>query len=59
VQFKLNTTEDRKVEGMTVFNANQVDTKKQPMFFGSPLGVQRYDSYKYPEIGRASCRERV
>ena len=33
---------------MTVFNSNQVDTKKQPMFFGAPLGVQRYDSYKYP-----------
>jgi ribonucleotide reductase beta subunit family protein with ferritin-like domain len=35
-------------EGMTVFNRNKVDTKKQPMFFGAPLGVQRYDSYKYP-----------
>jgi len=33
---------------MTVFNAEEVDTKKQPMFFGKPLGVQRYDSYKYP-----------
>ena len=33
---------------MTVFNRNKVDTKKQPMFFGAPLGVQRYDSYKYP-----------
>ena len=33
---------------MTVFNDSQVDTKKQPMFFGQPLGVQRYDSYKYP-----------
>jgi ribonucleotide reductase beta subunit family protein with ferritin-like domain len=37
-----------KIEGMTVFNTNQVDTKKQPMFFGAPLGVQRYDEYKYP-----------
>ena len=37
-----------KVQGMTVFNPNKVDTKKQPMFFGQPLGVQRYDSYKYP-----------
>jgi len=36
------------VKGMTVFNTNPVDTKKQPMFFGQPLGVQRYDSYKYP-----------
>ena len=36
------------MEGMTVFNAEKVDTKKQPMFFGRPLGVQRYDLYKYP-----------
>jgi len=36
------------VDGMTVFNKNKVDTKKQPMFFGAPLGIQRYDSYKYP-----------
>ena len=33
---------------MTVFNKEHVDTKTQPMFFGAPLGVQRYDSYKYP-----------
>ena len=33
---------------MTVFNKNKVDSKKQPMFFGQPLGVQRYDEYKYP-----------
>ena len=37
-----------KIDKMTVFNTNEVDTKKQPMFFGAPLGVQRYDSYKYP-----------
>jgi ribonucleotide reductase beta subunit family protein with ferritin-like domain len=36
------------IKGMTVFNSNHVDTKKQPMFFGKPLGIQRYDSYKYP-----------
>ena len=36
------------VKGMTVFNDAKVDTKTQPMFFGAPLGVQRYDSYKYP-----------
>ena len=36
------------LKGMTVFNTEEVDTKKQPMFFGKPLGVQRYDSYKYP-----------
>ena len=33
------------IKGMTVFNTEPVDTKKQPMFFGAPLGVQRYDSY--------------
>ena len=37
---------------MTVFNTNKVNTKKQPMFFGQPLGVQRYDSYKYPVFDR-------
>ena len=37
---------------MTVFNKNKVDAKKQPMFFGAPLGVQRYDSYKYPVFER-------
>ena len=36
------------VKGMTVFNTDEVDTKKQPMFFGAPLGIQRYDEYKYP-----------
>ena len=36
------------IRGMTVFNTEEVNTKKQPMFFGKPLGVQRYDSYKYP-----------
>ena len=35
---------------MTVFNTADVNTKKQPMFFGSPLGVQRYDNFKYPSF---------
>ena len=38
------------VKGMTVFNTEDVDTKKQPMFFGKPLGVQRYDNFKYPQF---------
>jgi len=38
----------KKPQGMTVFNESKVDRKKQFMFFGAPLGVQRYDSYKYP-----------
>ena len=48
VKFKLNETSNTKIEGMTVFNSTHVDTKKQPMFFGAPLGIQRYDTYKYP-----------
>jgi ribonucleoside-diphosphate reductase beta chain len=48
VQFRLDAKEKKTVEGMTVFNTSPVDTKKQPMFFGAPLGIQRYDSYKYP-----------
>ena len=53
MQFKL-TDEKKKtsVEAMTVFNTDAVDIKKQPMFFGAPLGVQRYDSYKYPVFDR-------
>lgn len=46
-KFKL-TENSPTVEGMTVFNTKHVDIKKQPMFFGAPLGIQRYDSYKYP-----------
>ena len=38
------------LKGMTVFNTNEVNTKKQPMFFGQPLGVQRYDNFKYPHF---------
>ena len=38
------------VKGMTVFNTQDVDTKKQPMFLGAPLGVQRYDNFKYPQF---------
>ncbi len=45
-KFRVNSEES--VQGMTVFNTSSVDFKKQPMFFGNPLGVQRYDSYKYP-----------
>ena len=36
------------IKGMTVFNTEEVNTKKQPMFFGKPLGVQRYDNFRYP-----------
>tara|TARA_Y100000817_G_scaffold224907_1_gene177868 strand:+ start:1631 stop:2779 length:1149 start_codon:yes stop_codon:yes gene_type:complete len=46
-----------KVEGMTVFNTEQVNTKKQPMFFGKPLGIQRYDSYKYPVFDKLTTQQ--
>ena len=36
------------VDGMTVFNSEPIDTKEQPMFFGRPLGIQQYTSFKYP-----------
>jgi ribonucleoside-diphosphate reductase beta chain len=48
VKFRTIAETNKTMDGMTVFNTNQVDSKKQPMFFGQPLGVQRYDSYKYP-----------
>ena len=59
VQFKVSSVEDKKTEvkGMTVFNTEQVDTKKQPMFFGKPLGVQRYDSYKYPVFDKLTTQQ--
>ena len=59
VQFKVSSVEDvkAKVDGMTVFNTEQVNTKKQPMFFGKPLGVQRYDSYKYPVFDKLTTQQ--
>ena len=38
--------------GVTVFNQKKTDTTKQPMFFGAPLGMQRYDEYRYPDFDR-------
>ena len=40
------------IKGMTVFNSTNVDTTKEKMFFGQPLGVQRYDVHKYPAFYR-------
>ena len=45
------------VRGMTVFNTEDVDTKKQPMFLGKPLGVQRYDAYKYPVFDKLTTQQ--
>ncbi len=57
VQFKLTEKMETQIKGMTVFNTEQVDTKKQPMFFGQPLGIQRYDSYKYPVFDRLTTQQ--
>lgn len=58
MQFKiLNQEEQTQVKGMTVFNTDQVNTKKQPMFFGKPLGIQRYDSYKYPIFDKLTTQQ--
>ena len=59
VQFRVSSEfkDVNKVKGMTVFNTEQVNTKKQPMFFGKPLGVQRYDSYKYPIFDKLTTQQ--
>ena len=57
VRFKTNREESPVVDSMTVFNAEEVDTKKQPMFFGKPLGIQRYDSYKYPIFDKLTTQQ--
>ena len=57
VRFKTNKEERPKVDSMTVFNSEAVDTKKQPMFFGKPLGIQRYDSYKYPIFDKLTTQQ--
>jgi ribonucleoside-diphosphate reductase beta chain len=48
MKFRTTSENQKNMTGMTVFNTSKVDTKKQPMFFGNPLGIQRYDQYKYP-----------
>jgi len=57
VKFRTTAESNRMVNGMTVFNTKEVDAKKQPMFFGQPLGVQRYDSYKYPVFDKLTQQQ--
>ena len=61
VQFKVpffdDSNKNTSVEGMTVFNSDSYDVKKQPMFFGRPLGIQRYDSYKYPVFDKLTNQQ--
>mgnify|MGYP003111084170 FL=1 len=43
---------------MTVLNTStDVNAKKQPMFFGAPLGIQRYDQYKYPVFDKLTQQQ--
>ena len=42
---------------MTVFNTAKVDNTKQKMFFGPPLGVQRYDKFKYPVFDKLTQQQ--
>ena len=61
VQFKVSPVNGKdvmnEVKGMTVFNTEVHDVKKQPMFFGKPLGVQRYDCYKYPVFEKLTTQQ--
>lgn len=61
VQFKVSPVGGKdimnEVKGMTVFNTEVHDAKKQPMFFGKPLGVQRYDTYKYPVFEKLTTQQ--
>jgi len=58
VKFKTSSEEKmKKVDSMTVFNTEEVETTKQPMFFGKPLGIQRYDNYKYPVFERLTTQQ--
>ena len=47
----------KKINGVTVFNQNKTNTLKQPMFFGKPLGVQRYDGAKYPVFDKLTTQQ--
>jgi ribonucleoside-diphosphate reductase beta chain len=57
VKFNQMQEDKKMIEGMTVFNTSEVDLKSQPMFFGSPLGVQRYDTYKYPVFDKLTQQQ--
>ena len=57
---KFRTNDDsmrNEVKGMTVFNTSIVDSTKQKMFFGPPLGVQRYDKFKYPVFDKLTQQQ--
>ena len=53
----MTVVQSKEVSGMTVFNKKAVDTTKQFMFFGAPLSVQRYDSYRFPTFDRLTQQQ--
>ena len=58
VKFKTSSeAKMTKVDSMTVFNTEEVEPTKQPMFFGKPLAIQRYDNYKYPVFERLTTQQ--
>jgi ribonucleoside-diphosphate reductase beta chain len=58
VRRKLVTVvQSKEVKGMTVFNTKNNDSTKQKMFFGPPLGVQRYDKFKYPVFDKLTQQQ--
>jgi ribonucleoside-diphosphate reductase beta chain len=58
VKFRNENNEMSKhIDGMTVFNTDKVNSLKQPMFFGAPLGVQRYDQFKYPVFDKLTQQQ--
>jgi len=55
-KFRINNVE-KNVKGLTVFNTSYINVLKQPMFFGAPLGVQRYDQFKYPVFDKLTQQQ--
>ena len=60
-KFKLNNDDQQmaktKIKGVTVFNKEKNNTNQSPMFFGPPLGVQRYDGAKYPVFDKLTNQQ--
>ena len=60
-KFKLNNDNQQmpktKIKGVTVFNKEKNNTNQSPMFFGPPLGVQRYDGAKYPVFDKLTNQQ--
>jgi len=56
-KFRVSEPMHTKIDGMTVFNTAVLDNTKQKMFFGPPLGVQRYDKFKYPVFDKLTQQQ--